>query len=168
MPQLSSGPYGHRLSRRSHRNLPGLWGRLAGLRATAQHCPRAPARFSEKECLAVAQAAKITYVKLPTLDRHLVCPKCGGITHPINYGDDSGIIVDKCASCNGIWLDRGELDKIEELIEGWHDELPDDLAQYGPKLRQVATDVDADLRVHISHIRLIDSAINGILDYFGE
>ncbi len=53
--------------------------------------------------------------------------------------------------------------KIEELIEGWHDELPDDLAQYGPKLRQVATDVDADLRVHISHIRLIDSAINGIL-----
>jgi uncharacterized protein len=126
------------------------------------------ARFSEKECLAVAQAAKITYVKLPTSDRHLICPKCGGTTHPINYGDDTGIIIDKCAGCNGVWLDRGELDKIEELVEGWNDELPDDLAKYSPKLRQVAVDVDQDLQVHISHIRLIDSAINGILDLFGE
>lgn len=67
-----------------------------------------------------------------------------------------------------MWLERGELDKIEELVEGWRDELPDDLAKYGPKLRQVATQVDQDERVHISHFRLIDTLINGIMDFFGE
>src|SRR5947209_2628414 len=75
-------------------------------------------RFNEQECLAIAQAAKITGVKLSALNRHLTCPKCGGTTHPVNYGDDTGILIDKCAQCNGIWLERGELDKIEELVEG--------------------------------------------------
>jgi Zn-finger nucleic acid-binding protein len=125
-------------------------------------------RFNEQECLAIAQAAKITGVKLSTLDRHLTCPKCGGTTHPVNYGDDTGLIIDKCAQCNGIWLERGELEKIEELAEGWRDELPDDLAKYGPKLRQVAADVNRDMQVHISHVPLINSLINGILDFAGD
>ena len=125
-------------------------------------------RFDEKECLAVAQAAKITGVKLNKLNRHLTCPKCGGTTNPVNYGDDTGIIIDKCAQCHGIWLERGELEKIQELVEGWKDELPDDLAKYGPKLRQIAADVDRDEQVHPSHIALVNTLINGILDVFHE
>ena len=126
------------------------------------------ARFNEAECLAIAQAAKITGVKLATLNRHLTCPSCGGTTHPVNYGDDSGIIIDKCAQCGGVWLERGEIEKIQELVEGWKDELPDDLAKYGPKLRQVTADVDQDLTVHISHVRLINTMINGILNLIGD
>jgi hypothetical protein len=125
-------------------------------------------RFDENECLAMAQAAKISHIKLDTLDRHLVCPKCGGTTHPVNYGDDSGLIIDKCAQCGGVWLEKDELDKIQELVEGWKDELPDDLAKYGPKMHQVEADVDRDLYVHISHFRLINALINGIMDVFGE
>jgi hypothetical protein len=125
-------------------------------------------RFNESECLAIAKATKIAGVPLATLDRHLICPRCGGTTHPVNYGDDSGIIIDKCAQCNGIWLERGELEKVQELVEGWDDELPDDLAQYGPKLRQITADVNNDLTVHISHYALINTCINGILDFFGE
>lgn len=125
-------------------------------------------RFDEKECLAIAQAAKITGVKLNTLDRHLTCPKCGGTTNPVNYGDDTGMIIDKCPRCGGVWLDRGELEKIQELVEGWRDELPEDLAQYGPKLRQVDADEDRNLNVHISHFRLINAMINGVFDLFGE
>ena len=125
-------------------------------------------RFSKEEAVAVAQAAKITGTKITMLDRHLTCPKCGGATHPVNYGDDTGLIIDECANCNGMWLERGEIDKIEELVQGWDDELPDDLAKYGPKLRQVADEVNATETVHISHIRLINTVINGILDLFGE
>jgi Zn-finger nucleic acid-binding protein len=29
--------------------------------------------------------------------------------------DYKGIKLDKCAQCNGIWLDAGELDKIPQL-----------------------------------------------------
>jgi Zn-finger nucleic acid-binding protein len=125
-------------------------------------------RFSEKECEAVAQAATITGVRLTAQNRHLTCPKCGGTTQPVNYGDDSGLIIDKCANCNGVWLQRGELDKIDELVHGWDDELPDDLAKYGPKLRQVAAQVNEYETVHITHIRLIDSMINGILNLLGD
>jgi uncharacterized protein len=39
------------------------------------------------------------------------CPKCD-IT--LNITDRQGIEIDYCPSCRGIWLDRGELDKIIE------------------------------------------------------
>ena len=125
-------------------------------------------RFTQQECVAVAQAATITGTKLTTLNRHLTCPKCGQTTHPVNYGDDSGLILDKCAGCGGVWIEGGELEKIQKLVEGWDDELPDDLAHYGPKLRQVAVDEHAFEQVHTTHHRLIDAMINGILDLLGD
>jgi uncharacterized protein len=125
-------------------------------------------RFTREECIAVAQAAKIHGTKLVNLNRHLACPQCGNQTNPINYGDDSGLIIDKCPSCGGIWMEKDELDKIEELVQGWDDELPDDLSKYGPKLRQTASDEDVNQTVHISHVHFINSMINGILDLMGE
>lgn len=126
------------------------------------------ARFTREEAVAVAQAAPITGIKLTGSDRSLTCPNCGAATHPVNYGDDTGIIIDECAACRGIWLDKGELDKIEELIEGWDDELPEDLARFGPKIRQVAADVDQYETVHISHFAFINVLINHILDVLGD
>jgi len=126
------------------------------------------ARFDEKACLAIAQAATITGVKLVTLNRHLTCPKCGGTTNPENYGDDTGLIIDKCSACGGVWLERGELEKIQELVEGWDDGLPDDLATYGPKLRQATVQENAFEYVHTTHHRLIDAMINGVLDLIGD
>ena len=89
-------------------------------------------------------------------------------THAVNYGDDSGIIIDKCSSCGGVWVDKGELDKLDEIVHGWDDELPDDLKKYGPKLRQVAQQVDQYEFVHLTHIRYIDMMINGILNVLGD
>ncbi len=40
------------------------------------------------------------------------CPKCGNDLEEVSYED---IMIDKCKSCNGIWLDSGEL---ELLLEG--------------------------------------------------
>jgi Zn-finger nucleic acid-binding protein len=34
--------------------------------------------------------------------------------------DHSGVAIDECADCGGIWLDKGELESIEERDgEGW-------------------------------------------------
>lgn len=40
------------------------------------------------------------------------CPRCG-----IELGerDQSGVKIDQCGNCGGIWLDKGELEIIEEL-----------------------------------------------------
>ncbi len=125
-------------------------------------------RFDKNECDAVAQAATITGVKMAGLNRHFTCPKCGGTTNPVNFGDDTGLIIDRCAKCNGVWLEGGELKKIEELVEGWDDGLPADLAKYGPKLREAMVQEDQFEQVHTTHHRLIDAMINGVLDLIGD
>jgi len=37
------------------------------------------------------------------------CPSCSGSLVEI---ERSGILIDACRDCRGIWLDRGELDKL--------------------------------------------------------
>ena len=39
------------------------------------------------------------------------CPKC---TVPLKVSDRDGVQIDICPDCRGVWLDRGELDKIIE------------------------------------------------------
>lgn len=43
---------------------------------------------------------------------YMHCPKCGMNLIEIDY---KGIAVDKCSSCDGVWLDAGELEAIAEL-----------------------------------------------------
>ncbi len=121
-------------------------------------------RFDEAERRAVAAAVRITPVKVERHDRDLRCPKCGGQTDALNYGGDTGILIDKCTTCRGIWLDAGELEKIQMVVEGWEDGLPHDLRKYGARLRQVATDVQERTRFKESRFAFINAIINGILD----
>lgn len=44
------------------------------------------------------------------------CPKCGMQLEEIAFGD---VRVDKCFSCDGLWLDKGELDLIREKEGGF-------------------------------------------------
>jgi uncharacterized protein len=39
------------------------------------------------------------------------CPSCGGELVEL---DRSGVRIDACRQCRGVWLDRGELDRILE------------------------------------------------------
>ncbi len=42
----------------------------------------------------------------------MLCPVCQ--TVDLRMTDRQGVEVDYCPSCRGVWLDRGELDKIIE------------------------------------------------------
>ena len=39
----------------------------------------------------------------------LTCPKCGG---PMRSYERNGVTVDQCTDCRGIFLDRGELERL--------------------------------------------------------
>jgi len=39
----------------------------------------------------------------------LTCPKCGG---SMRTYERNGITIDQCTSCHGIFLDRGELERL--------------------------------------------------------
>lgn len=44
------------------------------------------------------------------------CPRCGAKTESLTYRD-SGVAIDKCSRCRGVWLHHGEFEKIVEYLE---------------------------------------------------
>lgn len=44
------------------------------------------------------------------------CPHCNETLHMTHR---EGIEIDYCPECRGVWLDRGELDKLIERSESW-------------------------------------------------
>ncbi|MBO4209788.1 zf-TFIIB domain-containing protein, partial [Micromonospora echinofusca] len=48
---------------------------------------------------------------------HLTCPKCHG---DMRQYERSGVTVDQCTECRGIFLDRGELEKLFDAEANWN------------------------------------------------
>jgi uncharacterized protein len=47
----------------------------------------------------------------------MTCPKCHG---EMRMYERSGVTVDQCTECRGIFLDRGELEKLFEAESSWN------------------------------------------------
>ncbi len=47
---------------------------------------------------------------------YMKCPKCGMDLQEIPFGD---VVVDKCFNGEGMWLDDGELEKLQEKEAGF-------------------------------------------------
>jgi hypothetical protein len=51
---------------------------------------------------------------------YMKCPKCGMHLEEIAFGD---VRVDKCFNCEGLWLDNGELERIQTKEAGFMGKL---------------------------------------------
>jgi len=63
--------------------------------------------------------------KLEPRENELHCPKCGGVWE--NYSLQ-GFTLDRCRTCEGIWMDKGELEGVLRKFSrgplgGWIDKL---------------------------------------------
>jgi Zn-finger nucleic acid-binding protein len=60
----------------------------------------------------VRRSVKLADVHIPFYERGEVmqCPVCKNVN--LVMSDRQGIEIDYCPQCRGVWLDRGELDKI--------------------------------------------------------
>uniref|UniRef100_A0A7L6B987 Zf-TFIIB domain-containing protein n=1 Tax=Micromonospora robiginosa TaxID=2749844 RepID=A0A7L6B987_9ACTN len=47
----------------------------------------------------------------------LICPKCRA---EMRQYERSGVIIDQCGECRGIFLDRGELEKLFDAEANWN------------------------------------------------
>lgn len=45
----------------------------------------------------------------------MLCPVCDGVR--MREVEKEGVMIDICPSCKGVWLDRGELEKILESVQ---------------------------------------------------
>jgi len=71
----------------------------------------------------IEQVLKVTGkmgVPREEFDRELVCPVCRGELVPVNYLANSGVIINTCFKKHGVWLDNGELAKIQIFMENWN------------------------------------------------
>ncbi|MEQ8676147.1 MAG: zf-TFIIB domain-containing protein [Aggregatilineales bacterium] len=66
------------------------------------------------------------------------CPVCDV---PLKMSERQGIEIDYCPQCRGVWLDRGELDKIIERTTAFEAQV--NVAQSNPST-QPATFADAN------------------------
>jgi Zn-finger nucleic acid-binding protein len=46
----------------------------------------------------------------------MTCPKCHG---EMRHYERSGVTVDQCSDCRGIFLDRGELERLIDAETAW-------------------------------------------------
>lgn len=57
----------------------------------------------------------------------IICPKCSAEMVPVRR---SGVLVDRCSECGGVYLDRGELEKLvaieQKAVREWNDDYVDD------------------------------------------
>ena len=89
-------------------------------------------------------------------------PRTGG-SAKLDFAD-SGIIIDSCPDCGGIWLDACELESIQALVEGWEEKLPEDLAEHRALLEKVKVDQDLADDTQYSRFGFINFIINGVVD----
>ena len=66
--------------------------------------------------------------------QQLICPKCRG---DMKSYERSGIVIDQCADCRGIFLDRGELERFVDLASRDVDPAPP-MAPQAPQAPQWA------------------------------
>lgn len=74
------------------------------------------ARSAGERTAATADAATAAHAA-PDTAAERPCPECGTAMHRYVYQYDSGVWVDGCTD-HGIWLDDGELERLEALVEG--------------------------------------------------
>ena len=67
----------------------------------------------DKELLRKLKTTKPPETPMPTM----LCPKCNGKLIERTFRD---VVIDECAGCSGIWLDKGELEALTEPEKaGW-------------------------------------------------
>lgn len=96
----------------------------AGVRSPALACSTCHGKFFKAGDLApltdVVKVRLIEFRSIPserTQMSPLACPSCEIEDEPmmkVRHERDSAVTVDVCARCRGTWLDRGELDAIQE------------------------------------------------------
>lgn len=83
----------------------------------------------------------------PSTRSRMRCPKCPAQDLvPFKYASNSGIILDKCPACAGIWLDKHELELVQALVEDWKIRVHHDASRFGGALEsaRVKSEKQAD------------------------
>ena len=77
----------------------------------------------------------------------LTCPKCQGAMRTY---ERNGVHVDQCAECRGIFLDRGELERLIDAEEAFHAPAPKPSAPQAGQLGAIVSEIARQASGHKS------------------
>lgn len=142
----------------------GEWLSSGELQKLAEHHDKV---FTEKEIASLKGVDKEIFTAEKDDHDELNCPVCGDVQmEHFNYGDTSGIILHKCTKCGGIWMDKDQLEQIEEVVDGWKADLNKDVAKYGPVVDKIEVEEQRELDKDVSISRF--GFVNSVLRRFCE
>jgi len=98
--------------------------------------------------------------------RGLKCPACENPMRSLNYSGDSGVCIDRCELCNGVWLDHDELEKVQTLLEHWQDHAPATVRDIAGQLERSRAHAAAKSSKAFqgSRFSFVNAVINRLLD----
>jgi len=98
--------------------------------------------------------------------RELPCPACQTPMQVINYCNDTDVHIDRCGSCGSIWLDAGELEKTQIILERWQDDAGEKIAALQPELELRRSETDAKLSAagRVSRFAFVNAILSRFLD----
>ncbi|MFC1744216.1 zf-TFIIB domain-containing protein [Candidatus Riflebacteria bacterium] len=68
----------------------------------------------------------------------------------LNFAGSTPVAIDKCPICKGVWLDKGELEAVQILVEGWDSKIDEDIAEFGTTLKKIRKKYFIDMRKAVS------------------
>lgn len=84
-----------------------------------------------------------TGIDLTDVGEDAKCPHCGVPMHPFNYAGDSGVILDKCPTCGGLWLDNGDFERVLAVVSASDQDLDRDIKRFSADLHEAEVRQDA-------------------------
>jgi Zn-finger nucleic acid-binding protein len=72
----------------------------------------------EQAGIVIMLASRAPAVATPAdIVRYVPCPRCERLMNRKNFAQSSGVVLDVCAK-HGVWLDRGELERVLGFVSG--------------------------------------------------
>jgi Zn-finger nucleic acid-binding protein len=115
-------------------------------------CPRCGGRWTNHADLKAiidaapapetAEAVRVE-VDLRGVGGDALCPRCSVPMGPFNYAGDSGVILDKCPGCDGLWLDAGDLERVLAVVAASDRDLDRDMKRFSADLHEEEVRQDA-------------------------
>ena len=114
----------------------------------------------------IGKTVSNTFAGIPCEEKDNVveCPRCHKAMKSVNYNYSSGILIDTC-SVHGVWLDHGELEKIQIVQEDWKKKSLASSAEIHNLLEETKNNMNyKDPSVGISSFGFINRIINFVMD----
>ena len=92
--------------------------------------------FSSQEIEEAEKHKKINITSIKQ-EKPLICPECNVEMEKFNYAYNTGVIIDRCPKCSGVWLDKGELENIQIIIEEEEKRTPEIIKKLEPVLEKI-------------------------------